>query len=106
MTTPIRIALAAALPMEVANLLFAGGSLHGFPAAASPLHHFLAAEVQFMHLPGAYLLPLVVKTGNPQLAVYLAALVLLVSGYLDWAVLFAAIALGVHSLRKRPAARG
>ncbi|MGA7340848.1 MAG: hypothetical protein WBE72_04475 [Terracidiphilus sp.] len=88
-------------------MLLAGGSIQGPLSGATPIQHFFSAEVSIMHLPGGYLLPLVLKVGNPQLAAYLAALLVLVSGYLDWALLAVALVVVFRFLtRKRAPAQG
>lgn len=105
MTKPIRFALFAALPLEFANLLIAGGSIKRVATDPTTIHRFLSTEAGMMHLPLGYLLPLVLKAGNPQHAVYLAALWLLISGYVDWALLIVAIIYGYRLVTRRRRAR-
>jgi hypothetical protein len=91
MTKPIRFALIAALPLEFANLLLAGGSIVGHATGAPPFHRFFSTEAGIMHLPLGYLLPLILKAGSGQVVIHFAAFWLLLSGYVDWAVLIIAI---------------
>ncbi len=88
MIRPIKIALIAALPIEFVSLCVLGSWIKGAPADASSFEIFLHTAVGIMHMPGGYLLPLALDIGNYQLAVPLALLVVFLSGYLDWALLF------------------
>jgi hypothetical protein len=101
MTKPIRFALIAALPLEFANLLLAGGSIQGLATGGISFHHFLSTEAGIMHLPLAYLLPLILKAGSGQVVIHFAAFWLLLSGYVDWAVLLVAIVYAYRYLTRK-----
>jgi hypothetical protein len=102
-TKPIKVALIAAAPLEIASLvvgLSGGGGIKG-PTLDSDTPSWLqliAHGAWIMHLPGAYLLPLVIHIGDSTLVILFGILLLLLSGYLDWVLLVSAILYGFRFL--------
>jgi len=80
-TSPIKIALLAALPVEVVNYLFVTVPIDAPPPADTGLQSFLAAEWAYFHLPGLLTLGWFHRGGFPRVD----GAVLFFSGYLTTA---------------------
>jgi hypothetical protein len=107
MPKPIYVALVLALPMEIVNDmvgLFAGGGNIKGPTVAdmTPLKIILRGEVGIMHLPAAYVIPLITHTlithpGVFEFVLLSALAMFFVSGYVDWVFLLTAILYGYRA---------
>ena len=98
MAKGIKAALIVAVPTEVISLCFAlQGTIKGPPSGMSPVNHLLYNGAWIMHWWFRYLVPLVFKIGDEKLAFPLAGLTLFFIGYLDWALLIAAILFGYRA---------
>jgi hypothetical protein len=100
MKSPIRFALLAALPLEVANYLFVTIPVEGPAPAETGLRSFLAAEWTYFHLPGLLTLGWFHRAGLPRID----GAVLFVSGYLTTALTIL-LCLFAFNLLKRLARR-
>jgi hypothetical protein len=98
MAKPIKIALIAAVPMEIIVLGFAlQGAIKGPPSGISLVNHPVCNGAWIMHWSFRYLGPLVFRMSDERLAFSLAALTLCFIGYLDCVLLIAAILYGYRA---------
>ncbi len=98
MKSPIRIALIAALPLEAACLFEAGRTIKGLPADASFAERFFYDVMAIVHWPARILEPFFKIAGDSRPMFLILIALIFVIGYLDWAVVVAAILYGVRFL--------
>lgn len=103
MRKPIRIALIAALPLELACVLMAGSNIKGLPADAGALERLLYDVMSIMHWPAKILEPWFKLAGDSPPAFRVLIVLIFVIGYLDWAALITAILYGVRFLMRTSA---
>jgi len=97
MNSPLKLALLAALPIEAANLRWAGFPLEGLPDRTSWVVKVVAYQWLFLHYPGMLLLfHLSESRMDRQALSRIETPLLFVNGYCETVLLIVAIVLGVR----------
>jgi hypothetical protein len=97
MTKPVKIALWAALPIELVNLCVGVGDFKGPSIDSSLLERFLYRESAFIHWP-AKIIPPWAPMSHIALSITLTIVKVAVFGYVDTVILILAAYYGVRFL--------